>query len=131
MAAVRIPGVPAFAEHDHPTAAAAMRRIVRGRVLELLEVPFVRPVPDVHLQRPRLGADLAGLPVASMLLVVVRPAQREAAVLHQAARLRDYRPVRQQGRADHPPTTLRLRQMLGKPPAQLATSTGGAPLNSC
>jgi hypothetical protein len=58
------------------------------------------------------------------------PHQREAAVLYQAARLRDYRPVRQQGRADYPPTTLRLRQMLAQPPAQLTTSTDGAPLSS-
>lgn len=92
-----------------------------------LFVPYQTYISSGHVLG-QTSEDFQSPPCSS---VWCAPHQRETAVLHQAARLRDHGPARQQGRADHPPTTLRLRQMLGQPPAQLATSAGGAPLKSC
>ena len=66
---------------DNALAIRAMRRLELGRVGELLEVVFVRAVPNVYLGLEILETFFALLPASRMLLDVMRTAQRIAAVI--------------------------------------------------
>lgn len=65
--------ISTFTENDHRPTSRAVRGLVLGRVLKLLEVVLIRHVIDVHfdLVREVLTGLRAGPPLACMALIVV------------------------------------------------------------
>jgi hypothetical protein len=70
--------VAIFAKVDGCPTGCAPRGLERGRVLQLLEVIFVRPVVHVEFGFEFLAAGRASLPGARVLLGMVISAEREA-----------------------------------------------------
>ncbi len=66
-------------------AFGAVRRLEFGRVFQLFEVVFIRPIIDVHLSLDTFATLLAGFPIPRVFFFVMMTADRVPAVVAMAA----------------------------------------------
>jgi hypothetical protein len=82
---VRMDRVLVCSKPNALTAGRAQGRLERRGVLQLHEVPLVRPVPDVDFGLELVAALPAGLPRTRVSFIQVGGTQREPVVAHSAA----------------------------------------------
>ena len=69
-----VEGISALSQGDDPATAAALRRLVRRRILQLREIEFVRAVVNVEFRLELFAADRAIRPLSGMLFGMVKTA---------------------------------------------------------
>lgn len=80
--------VPSFGKHDPPTTSRTKRWFERWRILEFLEIEFVRRVPTIHFERKVVPAAITALPGSDMAFGVMIRADCLTSVIAETAVLR-------------------------------------------